>query len=159
MKSGSLNSSSRSRICRLIADCETCSRAPAAVNEPVSAIARSISSCLRSIGLYLTCYVRRATYQLRLPPEGGSRTDSAPLALWHRWHPGTLAPLAPWHPSLNSCRLLVLYRLEERHHRPQLLADLLDAVRLFRLARGVEPRPALAILLDPVLRVGAILDL
>src|SRR3954463_2090734 len=36
-------------ICRLIADCETFSRAPAAVKEPVSAIARMISSCLRSM--------------------------------------------------------------------------------------------------------------
>ena len=53
--SGSLNSSSSSRICRLIADCETCSRAPAAVNEPLSAIARRISSCRRSIVRLLKC--------------------------------------------------------------------------------------------------------
>src|SRR6266545_3559965 len=51
MKSGSLNSSSRSRIWRLIADCETCRRAPAAVKEPLSAIARRISSCLRSMAV------------------------------------------------------------------------------------------------------------
>src|SRR5688572_13013045 len=48
-KTGSPSSSSRSRIWRLIADCETCSFSPAAVNEPVSAIARMISSCRRSM--------------------------------------------------------------------------------------------------------------
>ena len=47
-KTGSLSSSSSSRICRLIADCDTCSLWPAAVNEPVSAMARMISSCRRS---------------------------------------------------------------------------------------------------------------
>src|SRR5688500_16085190 len=45
---GSLSSSSSSRICRLIADCETWSLWPAAVNDPVSAMARMISSCRRS---------------------------------------------------------------------------------------------------------------
>src|SRR5215471_13787508 len=48
-KSRSWNSSSSSRICRLMADCETWRRAPAAVNDPVSAIALTISSCRRSI--------------------------------------------------------------------------------------------------------------
>src|SRR5262245_48495264 len=48
-KTGSPSSSSRIRIWRLIADCETCSFSPAAVNDPVSAIARMISSCLRSM--------------------------------------------------------------------------------------------------------------
>src|SRR5688572_4890031 len=46
---GSPSSSSRSRIWRLIADWETCSFSPAAVNEPVSAMARMISSCRRSM--------------------------------------------------------------------------------------------------------------
>ena len=40
-------------IWRLIADCETFSRAPAAVKEPVSAIARMISSCRKSMGTSL----------------------------------------------------------------------------------------------------------
>src|SRR5688572_12143862 len=48
-KTGSPSSSSRSRIWRLIADWETCSFSPAAVNEPVSAMARMISSCRRSM--------------------------------------------------------------------------------------------------------------
>src|SRR5688572_3977979 len=45
---GSLSSSSRRRIWRLIADCETWSLWPAAVNDPVSAMALMISSCRRS---------------------------------------------------------------------------------------------------------------
>src|SRR5678815_4318492 len=48
-KTGSPSSSSSSRIWRLMADCETCSFSPAAVKEPLSAIARMISSCLRSM--------------------------------------------------------------------------------------------------------------
>src|SRR5689334_4973827 len=48
---GSLNSSSSRSTCRLTADCETCRRSPAAVNDPLSAIARRISSCLKSISV------------------------------------------------------------------------------------------------------------
>src|SRR5687767_2723517 len=43
------SSSSSSRIWRLIADWETWSFSPAAVNDPVSAMARMISSCRRSM--------------------------------------------------------------------------------------------------------------
>jgi hypothetical protein len=45
----SFSSSSSSRICRLIADWDTCSFRPAPVNEPVSATACTISSWRRSI--------------------------------------------------------------------------------------------------------------
>src|ERR1051325_2786149 len=47
-KTVSPSSSSSSRICRVVADCETSSFSPAAVNEPVSAMARMISSCRKS---------------------------------------------------------------------------------------------------------------
>src|SRR5712675_1173214 len=40
---------SQSAICRLMADWDTCSFLPHAVNEPVSAMACRISSCRRSI--------------------------------------------------------------------------------------------------------------
>ena len=45
----SFSSSSSSRICRLIADCDTCSFRPAPVKEPVSATAWTISSWRRSM--------------------------------------------------------------------------------------------------------------
>ena len=48
-KTASLSSSSSSSTCRLIADCETFSFWPAAVKEPVSAMARMISSWRRSM--------------------------------------------------------------------------------------------------------------
>src|SRR5262249_35706657 len=47
--SRSWNSSSRRRIWRLMADWETLRRAPPAVDEPASAIARMISRCRRAI--------------------------------------------------------------------------------------------------------------
>ena len=49
-KIASFISSSSRRICRLIADCDTCSFRPAPVNDPVSATACTISSWRRSIG-------------------------------------------------------------------------------------------------------------
>src|SRR5688572_18619192 len=51
------SSSSSSRTWRLIADCDTRSFSPAAVNDPVSAMARMISSCRRSMR---ACYMRCA---------------------------------------------------------------------------------------------------
>src|SRR5262245_883196 len=48
--SGSPSSSSSNRIWRLMADCETCSFRPQAVNDPVSAMACNISSWRRSMG-------------------------------------------------------------------------------------------------------------
>ena len=58
-KTGSPSSASRSSTWRLIADCETCSFSPAAVNEPLSAIARMISSCRRSMRLAASRHVSR----------------------------------------------------------------------------------------------------
>src|SRR5919112_4525399 len=70
MKSGSFSSSSSSRIWRLMADCETWSRAPARVKEPVSAIALMISSCLRS-----TMSSRAQDVRLRLVVERQHRFE------------------------------------------------------------------------------------
>ena len=50
-KTGVFSSSSSNRIWRLMADCDTCSLWPAAVKDPVSAMARMISSWRRSTGL------------------------------------------------------------------------------------------------------------
>src|SRR5688500_8454726 len=40
--------------------------------------------------------------------------------------------------------------VEERHHRPELCADLFELLRLLRSTCGVEPRPALLVLRNPV---------
>src|SRR6266550_5574146 len=51
------------------------------------------------------------------------------------------------------------HRIEEGHHAAQLRADLLDRMLLLGRARLVELRTACFVLLDPLRREGAVLDL
>ena len=50
------------------------------------------------------------------------------------------------------------HRIQKRHHASQLRADLFDLMVLLGRARLVELRAACLVLLDPVLREGAVLD-
>src|SRR5690349_9308869 len=60
--------------------------------------------------------------------------------------------------TLHPRRLAVLDWLEEWHQFTQLGADLFEPLILFLFTLRVEPGAALAILLNPVFRVGAVLD-
>src|SRR5262245_60799229 len=59
------------RIWRLMADWETCSFSPAAVKDPVSAIARMISSCLRSMSQHTCGLLMNLLATIRSRDRGG----------------------------------------------------------------------------------------
>src|SRR4030095_4273364 len=61
--------------------------------------------------------------------------------------------------DLHPRRLPMLHRFQERHEIAQFRADFLELLILLALTLCVEPWATLAILFDPVLRVGSILDL
>src|SRR5438093_4630953 len=61
--------------------------------------------------------------------------------------------------SLTLLPRLDRHRIEERHHAAQLGADLLDRMLLLGRARLVELRTPCFVLLDPLRRERAILDL
>src|SRR5262245_16950943 len=124
MNSGSLNSSSSSRIWRLMADCETFRRAPAAVKEPLSAIARRISSCLKSI-------FGRGAFAPRTPLPAPSLAASTARSgrVAH-----SLRSFASISIQSDPGRLAVLHGLEERHQLAKLGSDFLELLILFLLA-------------------------
>ena len=147
----SSSSSSSSRIWRLTADCDRCSWWPAAVNEPVSATARRISSCLRSTrgdckrtGDRLSgskAYGCRACKSARtfVPASEPSCQPSHPANLSN---PRTTRCYCPVH-ALGHRRLRIGVRSQERPGAPEgdgLVARRRDAARP-REGRGLRRAP------------------